>query len=205
MATVDAATAGTAHGTLTANTAEVITVGPASKITVTNRGDVIMYGKVDVTDLTVAAQGTEAISPGETVTFWTASDDSASICLKSTGTPDYSVSRFALPRVGGGTSSGGEAGEAATETTATATHANVAGSASSVALFAANADARGRSVHNDSTAALYLKYGTAASTTSYKVRIDADHYFEFPYPIYTGVVHGIWASATGNARTVEEV
>lgn len=204
MATVDASDEGTAHGTLTANIAEVVTVGPASRITVTNRGAVILYGQVDVTDLDLEGQGTEAVSPGETVTFYAASDDSASICLKSSGTPDYSVSRFALPRVGAGSSSGGS-GEAATETTATATHANVAGSASSVTLFAANTAARGRSVHNDSTVTLYLKYGASASATSYKVPLEAGRYFEFPYPIYTGLVTGIWASATGAARTTEEV
>lgn len=84
-----------------------------------------------------------------------------------------------------------------------ATLANVAGSASSVALFAAAGTVRGRAVWNDSTAVLYLKFGATASATSATVKIPADGYYEFPSPVYGGVVHGIWTAATGNARTTE--
>lgn len=265
MATVDASVAGTAHGTLTANTAEVITLAAAGthrgQIDVQNRGTTVMYGEYGVTDLTIAGQGTQAVSPGETVTFAGDTAVAAVICLKSTGTPDYSVSRFILPReatVGGG--AGGAvtstvelgatslaalesvtvdtefpAAAALSDTTAnptapmmgaalmywdgtqwvrwqrnvktltvsSATLANVSASASSTQVFASNANARLRTVHNDSTAALYLKFGATASTTSYTVRLDADAYYEFPTPLYTGAVDGIWASATGSARTTE--
>lgn len=85
----------------------------------------------------------------------------------------------------------------------TATLANVASSASTVALFAANSGAKGRSVWNDSTQVLYLKYGTTASTSSYTVQLAAGAYFEFPQPLYAGAVDGIWASANGNARLTE--
>lgn len=88
-------------------------------------------------------------------------------------------------------------------TVATATLANVSGSATSVTLFASNAAARGRTIHNDSTATLYLKFGATASTTSYTVKLDSDAYYEFPSPLYTGVVDGIWSSATGAGRTTE--
>lgn len=83
------------------------------------------------------------------------------------------------------------------------TLANVSGSASSVALFASNPAAKTRVVQNDSTATLYLKFGATASTTSYTVQMLAGSYFEFPQPVYTGAVEGIWASATGSARTTE--
>jgi hypothetical protein len=222
MATVDAATEGTAHGTLTANTAEVITFAAAGahrgQVSVQNRGTTVMYGEYGVDDLDVAGQGTEAVAPGETVVFAGDTATVGKICLKSTGTPAYSISRFMLPReatVGGGTG-GSITGEVAldaaslaalesvgTSTVTAVTLANVAGSASSVALFASNAAARGRVIHNDSTAALYVKFGATASTTSYTVRLDADAYYEFPPPLYTGVVDGIWASATGSARTTE--
>ena len=84
-----------------------------------------------------------------------------------------------------------------------ATLANVASSASSVTLFAADTTAGtngGRTVFNDSTAVLYVKFGTTASATSYTVQIPAGGYFEFPLPLYDGEVDGIWASANGNAR-----
>lgn len=84
-----------------------------------------------------------------------------------------------------------------------ATLANVASSASSVTIFAANAAAKGRTVYNDSTAVLYLKFGTTASTTSYTVQLAAGDYFEFPQPLYGGAVDGIWAAANGAARTTE--
>ena len=85
-----------------------------------------------------------------------------------------------------------------------ATLANVSASATSVVLFAAAyGTAVTRIVQNDSAATLYLKYGTTASTTSYTVIVPPGAYYEFPQPLYAGVVHGIWSSATGAARTTE--
>ncbi len=84
-----------------------------------------------------------------------------------------------------------------------ATVADVASSASSVGLFAASAGAYHRFVFNDSSAILYLKYGTTASTTSYTVQIPAGGFYEFPRPIYDGPIAGVWASANGFARTTE--
>jgi len=86
----------------------------------------------------------------------------------------------------------------------TATLANVASSATSVTIFSANSQAVARALWNDSTAVLYLKFGTAAaSTTSYTVQLVAGAYYEFTQPLYGGAVTGIWASANGNARTTE--
>jgi hypothetical protein len=84
-----------------------------------------------------------------------------------------------------------------------ATLTNVAGSASSVTLIASNASRRGAMVANDSAAALYIKYGATASISSFTVKVAAGGYFELPQPVYTGVVDGIWDSATGNARVTE--
>lgn len=85
----------------------------------------------------------------------------------------------------------------------TATLANVTSSASSVTVFAANGAARARTIYNDSTAVLYLKFGATASTTSYTVQLASGDYYEFPQPLYGGLVDGIWASANGAARTTE--
>lgn len=84
-----------------------------------------------------------------------------------------------------------------------ATSASVAASTSSVQLFAASSSPRGRLVSNDSAAVLYLKFGTAASATSFTVALPANGYYEFPQPCYAGVVHGAWASAAGSARTTQ--
>lgn len=84
--------------------------------------------------------------------------------------------------------------------------ASVAASASSVQLFAASLGTQlslpgGRTVFNDSTAVLYLKYGATASAADYTVQIAPGGYFEFPVPVYAGQVDGIWSAANGNART----
>lgn len=81
--------------------------------------------------------------------------------------------------------------------------ANTTASASSVTLLAANGSVHGRAVYNDSTAVLYLKFGSTASTTSYTVQLASGAYYEFPQPVYAGQVDGIWASANGAARTTE--
>ena len=81
-----------------------------------------------------------------------------------------------------------------------ATLANVASSGSNVTIFSATGLAKGRAVFNDSTQVLYLKFGATASLTSYTVQIAAGGYFEFPAPVYTGEVDGIWSAANGFAR-----
>lgn len=85
---------------------------------------------------------------------------------------------------------------------ATPSQSSVVGSATSVALLAANANRLGATVYNDSSAILYLKLGATASTTSFSVAMAASSYFEAPFG-YTGAIDGIWTSATGNARITE--
>jgi hypothetical protein len=83
----------------------------------------------------------------------------------------------------------------------TATLANVASANADTALFvAATGRVNERTVVNDSTANLYLKYGTGASATSYTVKLVAGAYYEFPQPVYGGAVNGFWDAANGNAR-----
>lgn len=85
-----------------------------------------------------------------------------------------------------------------------ATLANVSSSASSVTIFAANANAVARYLYNDSTATLYLAFdGSAASTTNFTVSVATDTFYEFPLPLCGGKITGIWASANGAARTTE--
>lgn len=87
-------------------------------------------------------------------------------------------------------------------TNATSSVTQVASSATNVTLKASNASRRGLSVHNDSTAILFLKLGATASATSYTVKMAANAHYEVPFN-YTGVVDGIWASANGNAYVTE--
>lgn len=94
-----------------------------------------------------------------------------------------------------------------TATSLTATHANVSASASAVTLLAANSSRKfGSTIVNDSTAILYIKLGSSASATDYWVAIDGKTTVPGIASLpdgYTGIVTGIWASATGAARVTE--
>lgn len=87
----------------------------------------------------------------------------------------------------------------------TATLSNVAASASSVTVLALNTSRKGCVVVNDSTVGVYLKFGSAASATSYSYRLEAKQTLELPNGnvLYDGIITGIWDSATGNARVTE--
>lgn len=77
-------------------------------------------------------------------------------------------------------------------------------SASSIELFPANSEARARTIQSAAgSATLYVKMGATASTTSHDVVLAAGDYYEFPRPLYTGVVHGIWSAATGSCLVGE--
>lgn len=82
-----------------------------------------------------------------------------------------------------------------------ATVSSVNGSASSVTLLSANSSRKGFKIFNDSTAILYIKYGATASTSSFTVRLTP--YGIHEGSVYTGIIDGIWASATGAARITE--
>ena len=97
----------------------------------------------------------------------------------------------------------------------TATVTQVPSSATSVTLQAANDLRRQLIVENASTQILYLKFGTAASSTSYTVSLPAGGIYELP-PIapvvwagevvggcYAGIVTGAWVSADGYAYVTE--
>jgi hypothetical protein len=86
-----------------------------------------------------------------------------------------------------------------------ATVTSVAASTSAVTLFALQPDdVSGRMIYNDSSATLYVKFGSGASTTDFTVKIPADTYFEIPGPDpYDGQVTGIWSAAAGSARCTE--
>jgi hypothetical protein len=85
---------------------------------------------------------------------------------------------------------------------AVATVAQVTASATSVQLFAANA-ASARIIHNASTSRLLVKYGTAASASSYTYPMDPNGVLELPGGVFDNVVHGIWDTANGFAMCTE--
>jgi hypothetical protein len=80
---------------------------------------------------------------------------------------------------------------------------SVPGAAADTLILASNANRKGATIFNDSTAILYLALGSvAASLTNFTVKMVTDAYYEVPFG-YTGEIRGIWASAAGNARVGE--
>jgi hypothetical protein len=85
-----------------------------------------------------------------------------------------------------------------------ATLTNVSASITSVTILALLVTRKGMLLYNDSASALYLKYGSAASTTSFTVKILPYQLFEMPVtPVYTGILTALWDTATGTARVTE--
>jgi hypothetical protein len=84
----------------------------------------------------------------------------------------------------------------------TATRSDVASSAASVTVLAANANRLGAVIFNDSTRILSLKFGTTASATDFTARLTAGAMYEVPFG-YTGRIDGIWNIANGAARVTE--
>ncbi len=80
---------------------------------------------------------------------------------------------------------------------------SVNASATSVVLLASNASRKGATFYNDSAAILYLAFAATASAAAYTVQMVANAYFELPWPVYTGVISGIWVSATGAVKITE--
>jgi hypothetical protein len=92
-----------------------------------------------------------------------------------------------------------------------AAFSSVSAAVASTLLLAANKNRKQALFFNDSTSVCYLKFGTAASTTSYTVRIPAGGYFDLPLQRnaggtprpFNGVIYGYWAVATGAMRVTE--
>lgn len=86
-------------------------------------------------------------------------------------------------------------------------NASVARVASSATVVTLDADSglgrRSMVLFNESTAILYVKWGSGASLTDYSVQIGPSGYYEFPQPIYRGTVTGIWAAANGFVQVTE--
>jgi hypothetical protein len=94
-----------------------------------------------------------------------------------------------------------------TPATSTSTCTSVSAAVADTALLAANSGRITAAIYNDSTATLYLKLGTGASTTSFTAKVLANGYYELPIGangrIYSGAINGYWSAANGAARVTE--
>jgi hypothetical protein len=85
----------------------------------------------------------------------------------------------------------------------TGTITSVGASVTSVVLHAASAARLGIIITNDSSANLYVAFAASATTSAYSVKLGPGAIYESDAALYTGVITGIWDSATGNARITE--
>ena len=80
---------------------------------------------------------------------------------------------------------------------------SVTSSATNSTLLAANSNRKGVLLYNNSTSILYIKYGAVSSLSDHSLAIGPGGYFEFPPPIYIGIVDCIWSVANGSAKITE--
>jgi len=72
-------------------------------------------------------------------------------------------------------------------------------------LLAANPARQGAMFFNNGDDRLYLKLGAGASSASFTVRLDGRGYYEVPYPVYTGAITAILATAGPQLVQVTEL
>ena len=88
----------------------------------------------------------------------------------------------------------------------TPTTTSVASSATSVTILASNANRRGFSISNISTAKLYLSFTSPATTANCFIEVPAGAFLLLDQQlIVTSAIYGIWASANGTAQVTEYV
>lgn len=88
----------------------------------------------------------------------------------------------------------------------TPTTTSVASSATSVTILAANANRKGFSISNISTAKLYLSFTSPATTTNCFIEVPAGAFLLLDQQlIVSNAIYGIWASANGTCQVTEYV
>ena len=88
----------------------------------------------------------------------------------------------------------------------TPTTTSIASSASSVTILAANANRKGFSISNISTAKLYLSYTNPATTANCFIEVPSGTFLLLDQQlIVPNAIYGIWARVNGTAQVTEYV
>lgn len=85
----------------------------------------------------------------------------------------------------------------------TPNYAAIASSVTAVTLLGQTSNRTGFILVNDSTATLFIKFGSIVSLTDWSVKIGPGAYYEVPPYEHAGQVVGIWDAANGVARITE--
>lgn len=215
---VQASAVGSSIPITSATTASIICTGPINyryfRLNVTGISALTTAGQIvfftaSSAPLTNSVAISTSMTPGTAATSLGKAEDAAA-ASGDTGIAVWGVRRDAAVASASATGDYNEIrvdqfGQLATVPGASGTDTitRVAASATSVSLLAANTSRKGAIFYNESTAILYLKYGTAATNTSYTVQIAAGGYFELPSPVRQGAIDGIWAAANGAVMITE--
>lgn len=90
--------------------------------------------------------------------------------------------------------------------TRTPTTTRVVSSATSVTILSSNADRRGLSISNISTAKLYLSFSSPATVDNCFIEVPAGAFLLLDQQMMiTNTIYGIWAAANGGAQVTEYV
>jgi hypothetical protein len=90
--------------------------------------------------------------------------------------------------------------------TRTPTTTSVASSATSITVLAANANRKGFSISNISTAKLYLSFSTPATTANCFIEVPSGAFLLLDQQMIVGsAIYGIWESANGTVQVTEFV
>jgi hypothetical protein len=76
-------------------------------------------------------------------------------------------------------------------------------SLSNTILLASNDDRKMVTFYNNSTASLFIKFGSLATVDSFSLKIGAGDYMEFPYPCFIGRIDGFWDAVNGSVMVTE--
>lgn len=152
-------------------------------------GDVTISAGVSVTNFpaTQPVSGTVAVS-----NFPATQPVSGTVTVANPGLTDTQLRATPVPISGTVTTT--------SVTAATATVNSVSVGVSATTLLVANVARKGAVVFNES-GTLYVKFGSAASSTSYTYRLTANTVLELD--VYTGIITAIKASGTSNVLVTE--
>ena len=84
-----------------------------------------------------------------------------------------------------------------------ATVTSVSSTITNKVVLAANTNRKAAIFMNNSTAILYLKFGGAATTSNFSVKLAAGGAYEMSQYSYVGEIDGIWAAANGTVLVTE--
>jgi hypothetical protein len=84
-------------------------------------------------------------------------------------------------------------------------HSVIVAGTSSVDFQAAKAARKGLNIYNNSDTAIFVFLGSGASSSKFSFNLPSASFYELPFPVYTGIITGIWATSGSGDAQVDEL